>query len=378
MALANPLSIALVLPGEAMWGALQTGFAFELGGRLQRQGWGEHPFDVAIGSSSGSLIATGAAAGGPFDHDLGREGWIEFGRATRFFQRGGPLNPYPGALQRIFESGLVDTDRAYRSPTHLIVTASDYHAEAVSRLGRDHFRLFLAGARLLLAGEAAADREKFDEIGASLLDDGRRIFGTRYYATKAAPVSPYRQEATLSEAWRTVESPEQLRRAVEASSRVPLLYGNPVLDGVNVMIDGVFTNNAPVELALEHGARHVFVVTSSKKGYVFDRPVQTLFRRQLRGWIGGLGRLGRGLRFVPGTRHAREMLEALARMRDMVPKPAPLDLDDLRRRYPGREIHVVHPPQNIRVNRFFESDPRVLGRLYDLGRELADRVPELG
>lgn len=360
-----------------MWGAMQTGFTFELGARLQQQGWGTHPFDVAIGSSSGSLIATGAAAGGPFDHALGREGWIEFGRATRFLQRGGPLNPYPGALTSIFEGGLVDTDRAFRSPTHLIVTASDYHGDAVSQLGRDHFRLFMEGARLLLAGGGERDHERFDEIGASMLSDGHRIFGTRYYATKPAPICPRPHETPLSESWVVVESPQQLRRAVEASSRVPFLYGNPVVDGVNVMIDGVFTNNAPLELAMEHGARHVFVVTSSKKGYVFDRPVQTLFRRQLRGWIGGLGRLGRGLRFLPATRPVRDMLEELARLKEMVPKPAPLDLDDLRRRYPGQEIHVVHPPQNIRVNRFFESDPHVLGRLYDLGRELADGLPRL-
>jgi predicted acylesterase/phospholipase RssA len=201
------------------------------------------------------------------------------------------------------------------------------------------------------------------------------MFGTRYFATRPRPQT--RRDAAVDEEWVVVRSPVELRRAVEASSRVPLLYGNPILDGANVLIDGVFTNNAPVELALEYGARHVFVVTSSKKGYVFDRPVQTLVRRQLRRLFHGFERASRQLGFLPRQVHLSRELGDLARLSAIVPEPKPLDLDALRRRYPDQEIHVIHPTENIPVNRFFESRPAVLGRLYDLGRELADGLPNI-
>jgi predicted acylesterase/phospholipase RssA len=367
----NSGSVALVLPGEAMWGALQTGFVQELGARMQEAGYGRQPFRLAVGSSSGSLIAASAAGGGPFDHEAARSAWLEFGEATRFrFRR--PVNPYPGALKRIFESGLVDIRRAFDSPTHLVVTASDYHDRVVGDLWRHHARLFLTGAHVFWTGKNDRDSGRLAEMGAQLLSDGNRLFGTRYYATRPRPEG--REAGLIGGDWIVVDSVESLRKAVEASSRVPLLYGNPVLDGASVLIDGVFTNNAPVELALEQGARHVFVVTSSKKGYVFDRPVQTLFRRQLLRFLRSLDRSSRALGFLPRRMHVSDALEQLARLKDSVPPPSPLDLDALRREYPEQEIHVIHATEDIPVNRFFESRPEVLGRLYDTGRELAGKV----
>jgi predicted acylesterase/phospholipase RssA len=364
-------SVALVLPGEAMWGALQTGFVRELGARMQAAGHGHQPFLLAVGSSSGSLIAASAAAGGPFDHEAARSAWLEFGAATRFRLRR-PLNPYPGALDKIFENGLVDIRRAFDSPTNLVVTASDYHDRVVWELWRDHARLFLTGAHVFWTGANEGDAARLAETGAQLLSDGNRLFGTRYYATRPRPEG---SGAGASDgAWIVVDSAEALRKAVEASSRVPLLYGNPVLDGANVLIDGVFTNNAPVELALEYGARHVFVVTSSKKGYVFDRPVQTLFRRQLLRVLRTFDRSSRVFRFLPRRLHVSETLEQLGRLKESVPSPRPLDLDALRRRYPEQEIHVIHTDEDLPVNRFFESRPDVLGRLYDIGKELAGKI----
>jgi predicted acylesterase/phospholipase RssA len=155
----NPASVALVLPGEAMWGALQTGFVFELGSRLERAGWGRQPFQLAIGSSSGSLIAAAAAAGGPFDHEFGRAGWIEFGQVTKFRARR-PLNPYPEALQKIFEGGLVNAAKAFHSRTELVVTASHYRGNAAAALRRDHARLFAAGLHLFLTGDNPGDASK--------------------------------------------------------------------------------------------------------------------------------------------------------------------------------------------------------------------------
>lgn len=371
----DPRSVALVLPGEAMWGAFQTGFARELGGRLCMAGGANQPFRVTIGSSSGSLIAAAAAAGGPFDHENSRAAWIEFGQATKFrLQR--PFNPYPGALQRIFEGGSVDIEKAFHSSTDLIVTASHYRGSAASDLRQDHARLLSAGLHLFFAGMNSEDAAKISEIGADLLSDGLRMFGTRYFATCPPPGEA--SATSQDEEWVVVQSSPELRRAVEASSRVPLLYGNPVLDGANVLIDGVFTNNAPVELALQYGVRDVFVVTSSKKGYVFDRPVQTLVRRQIRSLLKNFSRASRGLSFLPDWMHVKRELAELGRLASVVPPPRPLDIDDLRRRYPDQHIHIVHPQENISVNRFFESSPAVLGRLYDLGREEASQVQVQG
>lgn len=367
----NSGSVALVLPGEAMWGAMQTGFARELGARMQAGGYGLQPFQLAVGSSSGSLIAASAAGGGPFDHEAARSAWIEFGEATRFHLRR-PLNPYPSALEKIFQGGLVDIDKAFESSTNLVVTASDYHKEVVGDLWRHHARLFLSGAHVFLAGDNARDSGRIAEMGAELLSDGNRLFGTRYYATQPCP--DVWKEKGLDQGWNVVDSPAALRTAVTASSRVPLLYGNPILDGANLLIDGVFTNNAPVELALEYGARHVFVVTSSKKGLVFDRPVQTLFRRQLLDVLKAFDRSARALKFLPRQTHVAEALAQMARLKHSVPPPKPLDVDALRRRYPEQEIHVIHTSEDIPVNRFFESRSSVLGRLYDAGRELADAV----
>ncbi len=367
-------SVALVLPGEAMWGAFQTGFVFELGSRLQAAGVGSQPFQLAIGSSSGSLIAAAAAAGGPFDHDMARSGWIQFGQATRLVPRRHNLNPYPAALQQIFKSGLVDSARAFESQTALVLTATHYRNEALAELRHDHLRLFLAGLHLFLAGSSAADAAKLSEIGASLLADGNRLFSTRYFTSKPPPTHIVEHSQRSDEDWIVVRSPEELSQAVIASSRVPFLYGNPIIDGANVLIDGVFTNNAPVQLALDFGADHVFVVTSSKKGYVFDRPVQTLFRRQLRSLLRGFDKASRRLSFLPRRFRVSDLLAHLARLEENVPLPRPLDLDALRERYPDQEIHVIHPTEKIPVNRFLESRPDVLGRLYDMGRDLAERI----
>ncbi len=288
--------IALVLPGEAMWGAFQTGFTMELGARLQATGHGPQPFAVAIGSSSGSLVATAAAAGAPFDHDFAQNVWVEYGCATELRLSNRPLNPFPAALQSVFDRGLVDTERAFCSRTHLIVTATR-------------------------------------------LSVGRQPLAARYFTNKP--------DYLPNDDWIFARSSWSLTQAVKASSRIPVFYGAPILYGADVYIDGVFANNAPVELALMLGAQHVFVVTSSQKGLVFDRPVQSLVRRGLKTALNGL-RWGRG-----------------------IDSSVPVDVDDLRRRYPKQQVHVVHPKRAVKVKRFSETRPEVFRTLYDMGREEA-------
>jgi len=176
-----------------------------------------------------------------------------------------------------------------------------------------------------------------------LIEEGGRLFSPRFFTNK--PSLPPAAEG--SEHWTVVKNAGEMRKAVEASSRIPFLYGNPIENGAELLIDGVFANNAPVHLALETGARHVFIVTSSKSGNVFDRPVQSLLKRSGKKLLGRTG------------------------LCDLFPSTRPLDLDALRARYPGQEIHVVHPDKEISVNRFFETDATVFSALYDMGVRMA-------
>ncbi len=363
-------SIALVLPGEAMWGAFQTGFAIEFGRRLEETGQGTQPFSLAIGSSSGSLVATVAAAGGPFDHTRIRGAWLDFGRATRLNTRS--FNPYPGALKEIFENGLVDTDRAFGSATQLIVTAAHYNRGGISHLGATGALVLTSGLSLLAAGHSGHSADLLAERSIQLLETGAHLFAPRYFTTNSRPSAQRPALLEAEEEWIVVHDPAGLRRAVEASSRIPFLYGEPIPHGANLLIDGVFANNAPLELALALGARHVFVVTSSKKGHVFDRPVQSMVRRQLRSLLAQMKRMGEMMNPLPRGRRFRSALKEIAELEQLIPPTRPLDLDDLRRRYPKQKIHIVHPKDPPPVNRFFETRPAVLGRLYDLGVQEAD------
>lgn len=363
-----------------MWGAFQSGFAIELGARLQAAGHGETPFSLAVGSSSGSLVATVAAAGGPFDHERIRKAWLEFGQATRIapqmapcLMRGSVPNPYPEALRMIFENGLVDTARAYRSRTPLVVTASHYEAAEFATF-RDAIQGALwTGAGMLVSGPTDASCQRLASQTGRILEAGSRVFAPSYYSSQPWPSG---RPALLEEgdAWQCVRDEAHMRRAVEASSRIPFLYGGPILDEAQVMIDGVFTNNAPVALALEHGVRHVFVVTSSRKGKVFDKPVQSLLAKQIRSTLDAVEAMAVAMHPFPRGRRFRAALKEIALIRDRIPEPAPIDIAALEARYPGQKVHVIHPPKGINVNRFFETRPAVLGLLYDLGVEKAREV----
>ncbi|HEX5036970.1 MAG TPA: patatin-like phospholipase family protein [bacterium] len=331
---------ALVLPGEAMWGAFQTGFANQMADQLRDAGYGQAPYRATVGSSSGSLVAT-ALAGGPVAHDFARSCWIEFGRAARF--RPWELrNPYPAALQQVFDRGLIDIEKAYQSPTQIILTAAHYNPEDLASFGRGWADLVASGVgRVFKRGRESASA--LQERAADLMEEGGKLFSPRFFTNK--PKLPPSAEG--SEDWTVVKDSGEMRKAVEASSRIPFLYGNPIENGAELLIDGVFANNAPVHLALETGARHVFIVTSSKSGNVFDRPVQSILKRSGRKLLGRTGLCD----LLSGTR--------------------PLDLDALRERYPGQEIHVVHPDKEISVNRFFETDASVFSALYDMGVRMA-------
>lgn len=348
-----------------MWVPFQAGFTVELGLRLQGHGYGDQPFDVAIGSSSGSLVAAAAAAGG-LDHDRIREALVAFAKDTRFRPTPGrPLNPYPQALRRVFDHGLIDTARAATSRTHLVVTASHYDPEAWPAwkdawkdMGRVGLSALLSGTLRFLNGDSPSpsgtqDQDDLLKGVERLIETGGRLVTPRYFSNR--PVGP---ELAQGKDWRAASTPEALRFAVEASARIPGLYGGPARDGADALIDGAFADNAPVGLALDLGAKSVFVVTSSRSGNVFDRPFQSLAKRNARATLERL----------------KKASDLLARIQEKIPIPASLDLEELGRRHPHQRIHVVHPNIPIRVNRFLESDPGVLGELYEMGREAARHV----
>ncbi len=333
-----------------------------MGALLRDAGLGEQPFAMTIGSSSGSLVATAAAAG-VVEHEVAKQAWVDFGQATRFFKGRSEFNPYPGALQGVLNSGLLDFEKAFASDTHVIVTAAKVDREHLRHFQSEGLSLLRHGLQLLLRGPEEPWLDYLLE-GAHLLNHhGRRVFEPRYLMNKGATA---------------VSSAQELRKAVEASSRIPGLYGPPIEWGADLLIDGVFANNAPVEFALRAGIDHVFVLTSSQGGNVFERPIQSLASRYVRGALRQTGALSQK---GPGRRLARlrKSLSEIAKLEDQLPKPRSLDLNELRRRYPDQRIHVVHPKQEIPVGtlfRFFGSDPRILGSLYETGRRAADSLWE--
>lgn len=365
-------SFAIVALGEANLGATQTGFTFQMGALLREAGLGDQPFAMTIGSSSGSLIATAASAG-VVDHAVAKQAWIDFGQATRFFRRGrSEINPYPAALQGVLNSGLLDFERAFNSDTHVIVTAAKVDQEHLRHFRSEGFSLLQHGLKLLLRGPEEPWIDYLTE-GAHLLNHhGRRVFEPRYLMNQPHAGFESQEGATV------VGSAKELRKAVEASSRIPGLYGPPIEWGADLLIDGVFANNAPVEFALRAGIDHVFVLTSSNGGNVFERPIQSLASRYVREALRQTGALSQKGR----ARHLgrlRESLAEIGKLEGQLSKPQALDLEALRAHYPDQHIHVVHPKQEIPISplfRFFGSDPQILSSLYETGRKAADALWE--
>lgn len=361
-----------------MWGAFQTGFVIQMGARLREAGFGDQPYALTVGSSSGSLVATVAAAGAPFDHDFARNAWIDFGLASKVTRK--RLNPHPAALREVFDRGLVDTSRAFGSDTQVVLTAANYDPLGLRHLREEAAAVLGASLALFLAGPCEKTCERLAVNAAILVETGGLLFAPHYFTNKPSlPERAQIEKADRREHWTVVDGPAHLRQAVEASSRIPYLYGKPIELADGLLIDGVFADNAPVELALELGARTVFVVTSSKRGNVFPKPVQSLFQRGLHALLGSADKAARRLPSGPAVKRLRESLGELAKLDGLVPDPRPLDLDSLRNRYPDRAIHVIHPDRvSFPVNRFFESRPEVFGGIYDMGVRAAERALQQG
>jgi len=361
-------TFAVVALGEAMLGATQTGFTFQMGSLLREAGLGDQPFAMTIGSSSGSLVATAAAAG-VVSHDIATSAWVNFGQSTRFFKRGRTdINPYPGALQGVLNSGLLDFERAFASDTHVIVTAAQLNDAHLSGFQNEGFALLRHGLKLMVRGPEEPWLDYLTEGAYLLSDHGHRVFEPRYFTNKARHDFESKDGATV------VQSASELRKAVEASSRIPGLYGPPIEWGGRQLIDGVFANNAPVELALRAGIQHVFVLTSSNGGNVFERPIQSLAVRYARKALRSTAHLGRKAQNRQWDRLSERLAE-LSKVEEQLPQPRALDLAALQEKFPKQRIHVVHPKPERPVGnlfRFFGSDAGTLTSLYETGRKEAD------
>ncbi len=351
--------VALVLPGDAMWGAFQTAFSIELAGQLEGLGYGAQPFDLTVGSSSGSLVATVAAAGTNIDHDLAHDSWVSFAQRTNRKRvviqralRGKFAPPHREAMAEIFSSGLIDTAAAFASRSTVVVSASYFDKHRTLESTGLSAAALLDSLRHLLNRHHSRGTAELSDRFVRLIETSAEIFSPRYFTSKS-----WRDhtEEQLPAQWNILRDKDEFLQAVMASSLVPYLYGKPEDVLGETLIDGVFSDNAPVELAFLFGATHVFVVNSSRKGNVFPRPVQSLIRRGLFKAIQTSPRLAERLPLEPA---------------------APLDIKALEQRYPGQHIHVISPKKAPSVNRFF-ARPETVSHIYALGRQAAHDIRHL-
>jgi predicted acylesterase/phospholipase RssA len=404
-------TVAATFSGEAMWLPFQAGFAAQMGEQLQQRGYGEFPYSALAGSSSGSLVAA-MAAGGTFDHQRIQSALIDFAReanpmsyltggsrllASGVIRRAGDflgplgtigsqvlssmvltreqsrridekksLNPYMQALERVFEKQLINLGAVIESPTQLTMTASRYNSEELTRFRGAIYRLLWEGVAMLSAGPSEMRRDNFDEKAAVFFEGARHLFRTVFFATQRLPEVDIEagDQAVL------IQDSQKLLEALMASTRIPYVLGSPLDHEMDRLIDGVFDQNAPLQ-SLDSGAQHVFIVNSSRRGLVFPQPVNTLALRHSRNLLEMAERSAKRFDFLPTGSRFREAVCEIAKVADRLPHPAPLDLEALRQKHPNQSIYVIHPKNPPRVNRFAESNPETLLKLYEMGRQEA-------
>lgn len=154
--------------------------------------------------------------------------------------------------------------------------------------------------------------------------------------------------------------PADLRRALQASSTLPVLAGPPVALAGRRWVDGGLAEPVAVHTALAHGATHVVVLRTHGAGHVPAEPpgiVDAVVRRWLRRHAPGV--LDAWVHRVERVRETEAVLDALAAE--------------------GRLLHVRPPDDAPGVSRT-STDLRRLGEALRIGYEAADAAlrPALG
>jgi predicted patatin/cPLA2 family phospholipase len=151
-----------------------------------------------------------------------------------------------------------------------------------------------------------------------------------------------------------LDGPPALRRALQASSTLPVLAGPPVALAGRRWVDGGLTEPVAVHTALARGATHLIVLRTHGAGHVPAEPpsvVDAVVRRWLR-------------RHAPGVVDA--WVHRVARARETETLLAGLEAE-------GRLLHVRPPDDAPTVSRT-STDLGLLGEALRVGYEAADRV----
>lgn len=151
-----------------------------------------------------------------------------------------------------------------------------------------------------------------------------------------------------------LDGPPALRRALQASSTLPVLAGPPVALGGRRWVDGGLAEPVAVHTALARGATHLIVLRTHAAAHVPAEPpsvVDAIVRRWLR-------------RHAPGVVDA--WVHRVARARETEAR-----LDELEAA--GRLLHLRPPDDAPAVSRT-STDLALLGRALRVGYEAAEAV----
>ncbi len=365
----------LLVTGEAMKNAFQAGYVVELSLQARALGW-ESPFRVVIGSSSGSLAAVVAGTGEPLDHDLAlrfSRKFTEDLRPRAFLEN--PLQgrwelPYRAVLEGILEDQkLLNWEKAYASPAMIVIVATHVDLRRASESWGDRFRVLADGVQRSLGGEDVSFLDVAGRIAELSAAGASGLLTPCYFSTKPWPADAARPEP---EGWRVLTSPEELKKAVLASTRIPPFTGMPVRFDDLVLIDGAWSDNVPAWIAPALGLESFFIVDCTHKGKLYQRPIGDYVRRQARAVLSGASRATEWVEQLAPRIPLGGAERWLQGIHDFTPRPEPIDLGEIERNSEGLRIFEDHlPADSPNPYRFIAPKPEVVDRLYRLGVERA-------
>ncbi|NRA32086.1 MAG: patatin-like phospholipase family protein [Polyangiaceae bacterium] len=377
---------AAIFPGEALKSPWQWGYAVEVAQICQRRRMRE-PYGLAIGSSFGSPLAAMMGGGARCGHEAVEAAWLRFREdlsVTRFAERSRLSDfsrPVQDAFVRLLDrSDLIDWDAAYDSPTNVVVVVTQVDVNGAGRELGEIWDAQADNVRALLEGKSTNFRSVAVGLGRILRALQPRYYGTAEWSAGTAP-----------ENYQTLANADELRRVVMASTRLPSITGGePIYFEGRSLIDGAWSDNVPVPLALDWGAELIHVVDCCRGGKLYQKPILTYLQKQL----GEVLDIAEGVtsviveRIAPSgeERYAPPQLldsvipslfasagRLVSTLRERVEKPGSLDLAELREAHPSVEIWHDHLPASFPdTPRFLPLPaPNVLTSLYRTGIDSA-------